>query len=248
MGLFAVLSVCITLIAGELPANTVHNANFARQEICMHKLLCIHSQDRLIDELLRTRLIDNQEGETNACSWNGVTCVDGEVHHITWIGIYTAFQPNDDVKEIDAAWSPASMRRITIRNARFRNGLRIRSLPRHCRSFHFSTCHITGEVDFRTLPLSVEGIDLSDNLLSGTLHLTGLPRSVVSINMARNRIDTVFVSNAMFRPWFKKATFEYTGPEGGRVQFKEIEDQEVDHRVKVVVFYTEYTVREYNSF
>ena len=221
--------------------------SLAFQRMCMHNLVGVGMRESLVDDLLRTQLIDAETDDTSVCAWKGVTCVDAVVTFIYWVGRYTAFYPTH-TKSICPCWFPPSLRRATIRYEHFDGPLEICMLPRECLAVVFNQCGIRGNVDFRALPKKMQQVDLSLNQISGTIHLTALPRSLVSIRMQGNPVSKVYVLNSCFCDWFVSAHFEHPeGENGHRIKFVETTAKEVDERVKVTLFYTHYTVKEYRN-
>ena len=135
------------------------------------------------------------------CHWAGVRCGDRrEVIGLQW-------NIQHDLPGIHLAWTPSSIRAISIQNQKAKGGLCMRSLPRALIFLTLIGMGYSGSLDLRHLPKDIQTIDLRANSISGTVHLDSLPENLVSVNLKNNEIDAVYVDNEKLPKLLQKVLF-----------------------------------------
>eukprot|EP00009_Paramoeba_aestuarina_P007187 CAMPEP_0201510942 /NCGR_PEP_ID=MMETSP0161_2-20130828/3464_1 /ASSEMBLY_ACC=CAM_ASM_000251 /TAXON_ID=180227 /ORGANISM="Neoparamoeba aestuarina, Strain SoJaBio B1-5/56/2" /LENGTH=181 /DNA_ID=CAMNT_0047906225 /DNA_START=144 /DNA_END=689 /DNA_ORIENTATION=+ len=123
------------------------------------------------------------------CQWNGVTCDESDqVKEILWANIANG--------KVDIRWLPKSLDLLDWeRLLPYSPTLQTRLLPPYLRGCRVTACGYTGHLNLETLPEKLVILDVRKNAFCGTVRLTNLPSTLERLQLERNSIDKVIVSN-----------------------------------------------------
>ena len=121
-------------------------------------------------------------------AWAGVTWRKKIIVSITW-GASTIVKVNG------LEWLPPSLERAKITGMAIRANLETRLLPKYLAYVDFSSCRLHGTLKLCTLPSRLEEFHVAQNNFAGDICLTSLPTCMVLLNLERNKLARVFLSN-----------------------------------------------------
>ena len=142
-------------------------------------------------ELVVTDLKDNSLFRDDAgdflplSEWYGVEFdSEGNVIEVTWEQLW-----QNDSAQINIAYLPESLRRLSLNSCRLQGSFVTNELPPFLQEVDIMMNEFCGEVDIERLPRTLERTQISRNDFSGSIDCTRLPESLENFNAGVNKLS-----------------------------------------------------------
>ena len=125
-------------------------------------------------------------------------------------------------------WLPGTLRSIDITEKNSCSSMQIRWLPHGMEFCRIQACRTLGTLEFDALPVKMREIHLVANRFHAEVNLTNLPVTIEIIDLSSNILDTVYVINGLL-PRGLKDVYLYQPQKNLRILC--LDEDKVDKRV-----------------